>query len=124
MATLEIGDLVARLRRVEHLEEGHAIDPHHGVVLGDDLLARHVDHLLHHVELAPDAVDERDDQGQAGAERARIAAKALDRVVVALRHDLDPGHHGQDEQNKQNKDEDIEAEHLAPLPGVSAALPD
>ena len=108
---LQIGHLVARERRVEHLEEGDAVDPHHGVVLGDDLLARHLDHLLHHVELPPDAVDERNDQGEPGAKRAGVAAEALDRVVPALRHDFDArGKHG-DEQNEQNEDEDIEAEH-------------
>ena len=46
-----------------------------------------------------------------GPKRARVAAEALDRVVPALRHDFDArGEHG-DEQNEQDEDEDIEAEH-------------
>ena len=111
IAVSRLRDLVARLRRVDHLEEGDAVDLHHGVVLGDHLLAWHLDHLLHHVELAPDAVDEGNDQGEAGAKRARIATEALDRVVPALRHDFDAGREHGDEQNEQNEDEDIEAEH-------------
>ena len=108
---VEIGDLVAGLRRVEHLEEGDAIHPDHGVVLGDHLLARHLDHLLHDVELAPNAVDEGDDEGEPGPERARIAPEAFDRIVIALRHDFDAGGDHGDEQNEQSNDEDIEAEH-------------
>ena len=65
----EIAHLIARLRRVEHLEEDNAVDRHHGIVLGDDLLARHIHHLLHDVELAADAIDERDDEAQAWLER-------------------------------------------------------
>ncbi len=108
---LEIGHLVARECRIQHLEEGHAVDPDHGVVLGDHLLARHLDHLLHDIELASDAVDEGNDQGQPGTERARIAAEALDGVVPPLRHHLDAGRQHGDEQNQQDEDEDIEAEH-------------
>ena len=53
-ACCEIGDLVGRAPHVEHLIEGDAVDRHRRVVLGDDLLARHVDDLLHDVELAAD----------------------------------------------------------------------
>ena len=58
--------------------------------------------------------------GQAGAERARIAAEALDRVVPALRHDLDAGDDDEDEENEQEDNEDIEAEHSQPPRGVLA----
>ena len=107
----EVVDLIARLRRVHHLIEGNAVHLHHGVILGDHLLARHLHHLLHHVELAPDAVDEGDDQGKAGAQRTGVAAEALDRIVPALRHDFDARREHGDEQNEQDEDEDIEAEH-------------
>ena len=51
------------------------------------------------------------DQGQPGTKRARIAAEALDRIVPALRHHLDAGGQHGDEQDQQDEDEDIEAEH-------------
>ena len=56
---VEVADLVGGLGGVEHLEEDHAVDRDHRIVLGDDLLARNVEHLLHHVDLAADAVEER-----------------------------------------------------------------
>ena len=86
MAFSQPAHLVGGARRVEHLVEGDAVGADGGVVLGDDLLRRHVEHLLHHVHLGADAVDERHDQVEAGLQRARVAAEALDRVVVALRH--------------------------------------
>jgi hypothetical protein len=52
----QLRDFVCGLGRIEHLEEHHAIDLHHRVVLGDDLLRGHVQHLFHHVDLAADAV--------------------------------------------------------------------
>ena len=55
---LEVVDLVGGLGGVQHLEEGDAVDAHHGVVAGDDVLARNVDHLLLHVHLVADALDE------------------------------------------------------------------
>jgi hypothetical protein len=82
---LEVRDLVGRLRGVEDLEEHDAVDLHHRVVAGDDLLRGDVEHLLHHVEPAPDAVDERHDQVEAGPQRAGVAAEALDRVLLPLR---------------------------------------
>ena len=49
---LEIGHLIGGARGFLHLVEDHAVDRHHGVVPGDDLLRRHVHHLLHHVDAA------------------------------------------------------------------------
>ena len=114
MADCKIGDLVARLRGVDHLEEGDAVDLHHGVILGDHLLARHLNHLLHDIELAPDAIDERDNDAKPRPQGAGIAAEALDRVVPPLRHDFNARGDDGDEQNKQDQDEDIEAEHWPP----------
>ena len=60
IAWFEVGDLVARLGGIDHLEERDAVDRDGGVVLGDHLLLGNVDHLLHHVHLAADPVDERE----------------------------------------------------------------
>src|SRR5258708_23656827 len=49
----------------------------------------HVDHLLHHVHPATDAVDEGNHKIEAGPQHSRIAAEALDGPVIALRHRLD-----------------------------------
>ena len=46
-------------------EVDDGVDRHRHVVLGDDLLRRHVDDLLAHVD-DPDALDEREDHPQAG----------------------------------------------------------
>ena len=100
---LQAGDLIGGLRRVEHLVEGDAVDRHDGVVAGDDLLRRHVEHLLHHVHLGADAVDEGDDQVEAGRQRPGVAAEALDRVVVALRHGLDAGEEDQQHEHDEHR---------------------
>ena len=81
---IEEGDLVARLGGVEYLIERHAVDRHRRIVLGDHVLLRDVDHLLHHVHLAADAIEIRHDQVKAGRERARVASEAFDRPIVAL----------------------------------------
>ena len=43
--------LIGRPRRVDDLVEGDAVGRDRGVVAGDHLLRRHVEHLLHHVHL-------------------------------------------------------------------------
>src|SRR4051812_36295325 len=80
------------------------------VVLGERLLARDVEHLLHHVHLVPDALHVGDDQPEPGPERARIAPEALDRVGVALRHYADAERDRDDDQDDERDDEDVEAE--------------
>ena len=102
---LEIGDLVGGAPHVEHLVEGDAVDRHSGVVLGDDLLARHVDDLLHDAELAADAVDIGNDEAEAGRQRLVEAAEAFDRVVVALRH-LPHAHQNGDDDEQRDRDRD------------------
>ena len=52
---------------------------------------RNVEHLLHHVHLGADAVDEGHDEVEAGAQCLGVAAEALDRIIVALRDCLDAG---------------------------------
>ncbi len=54
---VEIINLISGLGGIEHLKEDHAIDRHHGIVLGDNFLARDIEHLLHHVDLAANAID-------------------------------------------------------------------
>src|SRR6185312_1004626 len=113
---IEIGHLVARLGCVEHLEEREPVDRDGGVVLGDDILLRNVDHLLHDVDLAADAIEERHDQVEAGVERARVAAKPFDGPVIALPHRFDAGEDRQDDEQNEDDDEDVDPEqHLISL---------
>ena len=121
---LEIGDLVGGAPDVEHLVEGDAVDRHRGVVLGDDLLAGNVDHLLHHVELAPDAVDVGNDQPEAGRQGLVVAAEALDGVIVALRHLPHAHQHGDDdEQHDDDRDDAESLDHWRKSPPRTAAHP-
>ena len=98
-----------------------------GIVAGERFLARHVEHLLHHVHLVADAVDVGDDQAEARPERARIAAEALDRVGVALRHGAHAERDRDDDQDDERDDEDVESERdwncgPAPPPGTAKPL--
>ena len=101
----QIGDFIGGLRRVEHLIEDDAVDRYHRIVARDDLLARYVEHLLHHVHLGPDIVDEGRDDAEAGHQAVRVAPEPFDRIDMALRHDLDrPGN--EDDRQKQNGDDE------------------
>jgi hypothetical protein len=99
---LQLADLVGRLRRVEDLKEDDPVDRHHGVVLGDDLLRRHVEDLLHHVHLGADPVHDRNDKVQARRQRPGIAAEALDCVFEALRYRLDAHRHDDEREDEGN----------------------
>src|SRR3546814_10765580 len=59
-------------------------DLDHRIVLGDDLLPWNVEHLLHHVHLAPDAVEDRHDEVEPRLRRMGVTAEALDRIGIAL----------------------------------------
>ena len=59
---LQVAHLIGRFWRINHLNKAHRIDGDVGVILGDDFLRRDIQHLLHHVDLAPNSVHERDDQ--------------------------------------------------------------
>src|SRR3546814_14843517 len=59
-------------------------DLDHRIVLGDDLLPWNVEHLLHHVHLAPDAVEDRHDEVEPRLRRLVVTAEALDRIGIAL----------------------------------------
>ena len=82
----QVVDLVGGLGGIEHLVEHDGVDRHHGVVLGDDLLARYIEHLLHHVDLLADLLDEGDDDVEARPHDLAELAEALKRVLEALRH--------------------------------------
>jgi hypothetical protein len=113
------------ITRFEHLIEGHAVDGDCGVVLGDDLLARDVDHLLHHGKLAPDAVDVRDNEAEARRQRFVIAAETLDCVIVALRHLPDAHPDGHDREQGYDDRQDLDRQNFDALehrkPPLSAA---
>src|SRR3546814_8093462 len=74
-----------------------------GVVLGDDLLAGDVEHLLHHVHLAPDAIEEGGVEVEAGAGDDGEAPEIFYRILIALPHDLDTGHQVDDHQRKDEE---------------------
>ncbi len=98
----EVGDAVGGRRGVHHLDEDDGVDLHADVVLGDHLLLRHRQHLLHHADAPAHRLHERGQDGEAGLEGARVAAEALHRVFEALRHGLDRrkrDHQGQRQQN-------------------------
>ncbi len=79
----------------------------HGVVLGDDLLAGDVDDLLHHVDLAADAIDEGGIEVEAGLGDLRELAEALDRIAIALADDF---HAREEIENDEHHREEGESE--------------
>src|SRR6185503_11728568 len=88
-----------------------------GVVLGDDLLLGNVDHLLHHVDLASDAIEIGHDQVEPGAQRLGVFSESLDGPVVALRHRLHAGNQRDDDEQHQHNRENIETAHISSKAG-------
>ena len=86
---LELIDFVRRFCGIQDLIKGYAIDADHGVIAGDDILARDIHHLLFHVDLVADVFNHWNENMHARIERLGVAAEILNRVVVALRDDLD-----------------------------------
>jgi hypothetical protein len=78
--------------------------------LDNDILLRDIDYLLHDVHLAADAVDIRNDEIEAGLERAGVFAETLDRPLVALRNRLDGRDQRQNGERNEDDGENIEAE--------------
>ena len=70
----EVGDVVDEALRVGGLVVDDGVDRHGHVVRGDDLLRRHVDDLLAHVDGA-DRLDERDDDPQPGVDGLLVLAQ-------------------------------------------------
>ena len=83
--------------------------------------AGNVEHVLLHVHLAPDRVDEGHDEMQAGRQGARVAAEPLDGPVGALRHGLHAREHQHQRHEHQRHDEDQSATLQSP-PGVAGSL--
>jgi len=119
---LEVRDFVGSLGRVEHLIEDDAVHRHHGIVPRDDLLARHIEHLLHHVHFGADPIDEGRDETEARRQAVRIAAETLDGIDIALRHDLDRLRYEDDRQKQNDDDESCAAQHWC-LPYCSRTRP-
>lgn len=117
--------MIGSLSGVQHLIEGNGIGRNRGIVFGDHLLGRHVQHLLHHVQLGADALDEGGDEVKARLQRAGITPEALDCIAVALRHGLDPGKEHQDDEDDQHDHDDVEAaeQHEEFLLSARARLP-
>ena len=109
---IEIADLIGGLGGVQHLEEDDAVDRDHRIVLGDDLLAGDIDHLLHHVDLVADAIEERRDEVEAGLGDADETAEMLDRIAIALVDDLHADHHVEQHQDRNRGHE--RSQHLYP----------
>ncbi len=114
---VEIGYLVARFRRIEHLEERDAVHRHGGVVLGDHLLLGNADHLLHHVHLAADAIEIGNDDVEPRRQRAGVFAEPLDGPVEALRHRLDAGEQRKNNQQHKRDGEDVKTSHKSSKAG-------
>src|SRR5712671_1817624 len=104
---IELRHLVARLGGIEHLIESNAVDRHARIVLGDDLLLRNIHHLLHHVHLLADPIEERNDQIEAGLKRAGVTAKTLDSPIETLRNGLYAS-----EQSENNKDQENDCKNV------------
>ena len=121
---VEVGHAVGRGGGVHHLDEDDGVHLDPDVVLGDHLLARHVQHLLHHIHPAAHRLDEGHEDGDAGLERSRVSAELLDRVFIALRDDLDGAeeqHQGEDHQH--HYDEGYQISHgSAPAPFPSQSI--
>src|SRR5690606_20196423 len=133
----EVGDLVGRVVGVDDPEPEHRVDLHQQVVRRDHRLRREADHLLTHVDLGTDPVDERDDEVQPGLQRGPVLPEPLHHVLARLRHDPDrlaEADHRQ--QGDRHRDEEHNRFHDASasrylsvsrlpvcLPGASAALP-
>jgi hypothetical protein len=110
--------LISRLGGIEHLEEGDAVHRHGGVVLGDHFLLGDVDHLLHHVHLAADGVDEGDDDVQPRRQGVGVFAEPLDGPVIALRHRLDAGDQRDDDEQNQRNRENAKTSHNSSQAGI------
>src|SRR5207248_1125197 len=81
------------------------------------------DHLLHHVDLAADAVEIGRDQIEARRKRAGVFAETFDGPVIALRHGLDAGkQRDDDEQHKCNR-ENVETAHKSSKAGKGFPAP-
>ena len=109
---LQVGDLIGRLLRFHHPIVDDAIDRHGGIVAGDDALLGDLDHLLLHVEPAPDLIDVRQHEIEARLQHARVRTEAFHSPYLSLRHGLHAGEQGDhDKDQDQHPDDDDGLEH-------------
>ena len=106
---LQVIDLIGRFGGIDHPIEDHGVDLDLCIVACDHRLRRNIQNRLHHVDIAPDAVDYRDDEVQTGLQSRPPTTEALDGVLEALRYDLRTQEKQADDQNRGDDDEDEEA---------------
>ena len=103
----EVGDVVDEPLRVGGLVVHDGVDRHDHVVGGDDLLRRHVDHLLAHVDQLH-RLDERHDQPQARLLGGLVLAEPLDEAALVRADDLHARRqHGDDHDHDGDHDDDV-----------------
>ncbi len=98
----EVGDVVEQPLRIGRLEVDDGVDGGGDVVLCDDFLRRHVDHLFTHVDLAQ-LVDDRDDETQARFDGFLVLAESLDHPPLVRADDLDRSRHVGDREDHQDQ---------------------
>src|SRR6266567_2595526 len=102
-----VQDLNDRALRVDHLEVDDGVDLGGHVVLGDDLLRRHLERDHAQVDLHEAVDTERDDEAQARAPDRDQAAKAEDDAALVLVDDPDARYeHDQGEQDDDPEDDE------------------
>jgi len=109
---VEFGYLIGGLGGFQHLEEHDAVHRDHRIVLCDDLLPGDIEYLFHHVDLAADAIDERNDEIEARMRDMREPAEAFDGILIAL---PDHRHARHDERHHQYDQKQQEIFHGTPL---------
>ena len=98
----QVVDLIGPFAGIHHLHEADGVYGDVGVVPGDHLLGRDVQHLLHHDDLVADPVHIGDQQVEARGEGAGVAAETLHGPVIALGHYLDACPQGGYHQENEN----------------------
>jgi len=106
----QIVDPIGGRRGVHHLDEDDRVDLDRHVILGDDLLLRDVQHLLHHVDLAADRLDERGQDADARLQGPGVAAEPLHGEFAPLGHDLDHADDQDERQDQQDQNNDRDAQ--------------
>ena len=76
------------------------------VVLRDHGLWLERDNLLPQVDQRSQAVDERDDDGEAGIERPLVATEALDHAGLGLRNDPNRSRQTDDDEDRDDQRDD------------------
>ena len=107
--------------RIDHPEVGDRVDPDGDVVPGDDLLGGHIHRYRAQVDL-DHALDERDQQDQAGPAHTGQPPEPEDDAPLVLLHDLDRAQkhdHGKEEDDAQNSPDHLLAFPARGIPPLS-----